>query len=385
MNNSMNSFTDIGVGVIGTGFIGKAHTIAHTTVSTVFGTTLRPKLEMVCDLIPERAAQQAAELGFARHTADWQELIAEPSVELVSVCSPNALHRDMAVAALQAGKHVWCEKPMAMDVATAEEMVIAAQKFAGKTIVGYNYIKNPAVTHAQRLIASGAIGRVTAFHGRYDVDNEADETKAYSWRLSREQAGTGAIADVLSHLLSVAHFITGADVVEAIADIDIVHRQRPDPANPARTLTVDNDDTVAALVRFSNGIQGTLGASRVNWGRKCGLRWEVHGSLGTICHDQERLNELLLFTASDAAEVSGFRKIITGPEHPPYAAFLPNGGHSLGYMDVKICELQQLLHAISTDTQASPNFEAAIAIERTMAAIDQSAVQRSWMPVASPD
>ena len=189
----------------------------------------------------------------------------------------------------------------------------------------------------------------------------------------------------MSHLLSVAHFITGADVAEAIADIDIVHRQRPDPANPARTLTVDNDDTVAALVRFSNGIQGTLGASRVNWGRKCGLRWEVHGSLGTICHDQERLNELLLFTASDAAEVSGFRKIITGPEHPPYAAFLPNGGHSLGYMDVKICELQQLLHAISTDTQASPNFEAAIAIERTMAAIDQSAAQRSWIPVASPD
>ena len=306
----------IGVGVIGTGFIGKAHSIAYSAVSSVFGAGLRPILEIVCDLSPERAADRAADLGFDRYTDQWQELIDDPGVELISICAPNALHRDMSVAALEAGKHVWCEKPMAMSLADAEDMVTAARSSSRKTIVGYNYIKNPAVTHAQRLISDGRIGRVTGFHGRYDVDNEADENQPYSWRLSRERSGTGAIADILSHLLSVAHFITGSEVSNVAADIDVVHRHRPDPTDSSASREVDNDDTVAALVHFANGAHGTLGASRVNWGRKCGLRWEVHGSRGTITHDQERLNELRLFTAEDDPSIAGFRTILTGPEHP---------------------------------------------------------------------
>ena len=202
----------IGVGVIGTGFIGKAHSIAYSAVSSVFGTGLRPTLEIVCDLSPERAADRAADLGFDRYTDQWQELIDDSDVELISICAPNALHRDMSIAALEAGKHVWCEKPMAMSLTDAEDMVTAARSSSRKTIVGYNYIKNPAVTHAQRLISDGMIGRVTGFHGRYDVDNEADENQPYSWRLSRDRSGTGAIADILSHLLSVAHFITNSEV-----------------------------------------------------------------------------------------------------------------------------------------------------------------------------
>ena len=371
----------IGVGVIGTGFIGKAHSIAYSAVSSVFGTGLRPTLEIVCDLSPERAADRAADLGFDRYTDQWQELIDDSDVELISICAPNALHRDISIAALEAGKHVWCEKPMAMSLTNAEDMVTVARSSSRKTIVGYNYIKNPAVTHAQRLISDGMIGRITGFHGRYDVDNEADENQPYSWRLSRDRSGTGAIADILSHLLSVAHFITNSEVSNVVADIDVVHRQRPDPTNPSVSREVDNDDTVAALIHFANGAHGTLGASRVNWGRKCGLRWEVHGSRGTITHDQERLNELRLFTAEDDPSIAGFRTILTGPEHPPYSAFLPRGGHTLGYMDVKICELHQLLQAIENNTRAWPDFEAAVAIERVMDQVERSALERTWLNI----
>ena len=165
------------------------------------------------------------------------------------------------------------------------------------------------------------------------------------------------------------------------ADIDVVHRHRPDPTDSSASREVDNDDTVAALVHFANGAHGTLGASRVNWGRKCGLRWEVHGSRGTITHDQERLNELRLFTAEDDPSIAGFRTILTGPEHPPYSAFLPRGGHTLGYMDVKICELHQLLQAIEDNTRAWPDFEVAVAIERVMDQVERSALDQRWLQI----
>ena len=371
----------IGVGVIGTGFMGKAHSIAYSASASVFGTGLRPNLEIVCDLSPERASQRATDLGFSRYSADWQDVVNDDAVELISVCTPNDTHAEIAIAALNAGKHVWCEKPMSTNLADSTAMAAAAKASSGKTIVGYNYTKNPAVTHARRLIESGVIGDVAGFFCRYDVDNEADGNRPWSWRMSREQSGTGANGDVLCHVISVAHYLTGSTISKVVGDYAIVHKERNDPNNANATKTVDNDDMVSALVHFENGVHGHIGASRVTWGRKCGLRWEVQGTKGTITFDQERLNELQLFTKQDDPATDGFRTILTGPQHPPYVAFLPNGGHSLGYMDVKICELHDLLTSIETGKKIWPDFDSALVIEKAMDAVDRSAISGAWESV----
>ena len=371
----------IGVGVIGTGFMGKAHSIAYSASASVFGTGLRPNLEIVCDLSPERASQRATDLGFSRYSADWRDVVNDSAVDLISVCTPNDTHAEIAIAALNAGKHVWCEKPMSTNLADSAAMAAAAKASTGKTIVGYNYTKNPAVTHARRLIESGVIGEVAGFFCRYDVDNEADGNRPWSWRMSRDQSGTGANGDVLCHVISVAHFLTGSTISKVVGDYAIVHKERTDPANTNATKTVDNDDMVSALVHFENGVHGHIGASRVTWGRKCGLRWEVQGTKGTIIFDQERLNELQLFTKQDDPATEGFRTILTGPEHAPYAAFLPNGGHSLGYMDVKICELHDLLTSIETGEKIWPDFDSALVIEQAMDAVDRSVISGAWEKV----
>ena len=382
---------EIGIGVIGTGFMGKAHSIAYSASASVFGTGLRPRLEMVCDLSPERAQIRAADLGFSRYSSDWREVVNDPAVELISVCTPNDTHAEISIAALAAGKHVWCEKPMSTTLTDSAAMRDMAINSSAKTIIGYNYTKNPAVTHARRLIEEGHIGRVSGFFCRYDVDNEADGSRPWSWRMSRDKSGTGANGDVLSHVISVGHYLTGSTISKVVGDIAIIHQQRADADNPDSQKTVDNDDMVSALVTFANGVKGHIGASRVTWGRKCGLRWEIHGTEGTILYDQERLNELKLFikdtdagdsgTGDSGAAIAGFRTILTGPQHPPYSAFLPNGGHSLGYMDVKICELHELLTAIESDKPVWPNFDDGLAIENVMDAVDQSALSGQWVEV----
>ena len=371
----------IGVGVIGTGFMGKAHSIAYSASASVFGTGLRPILQIVCDLSPERASQRATDLGFSRYTDRWQDVVNDPKVELISVCTPNDTHSEISIAALQAGKHVWCEKPMASTLEESKKMLDAANVSNSKTMIGYNYTKNPAVIHAREIIENGDIGRVAAFFCRYDVDNEADENKNWSWRMSKKASGTGANGDILSHVISIAHFLTGSEISNVVGDISIIHQERVDPKDESKLKTVDNDDIVAALIHFENGVHGHIGASRVSWGKKCGLTWELHGTKGTIIYNQERLNELNLYTIDKNNKNNGFKNILTGPEHPFYSSFLPNGGHSLGFMDVKMCELQTLLNAIENNTHTWPDFKAGFSIEKVMDTIDRSAFEKKWLKV----
>jgi len=372
---------EIGVGVIGTAFMGKAHSLAYAAAGTAFGDGLRPRLEMICDISAERGKAKQVEMGFARSTTDYMEVVNDPEVELISICVPNAVHKEIAVAALKAGKHVWCEKPMATGLADAEDMLAAARFSNCQTILGYNYAQNPLVQSARQLVEEGAIGKVIGFHGIYDIDNEADPDRPHSWRMNRQASGSGANADVMCHLLSVAHLMTGSEVKRLVGDYDTVHKQRSDPKNPGQTLAVDNDDVCTALVHFACGIKGTLRVSRVAWGRKCGLRWEIHGSQGMISFDQERLNEIKLYTRCEDPRQQGFKTILSGPYHPPYDAFLPNAGHTLGFIDVKVCELHQLLVAITSGEPAWPSFEDGIKIERVMDAIDRSALSGQWLDV----
>jgi predicted dehydrogenase len=371
---------DIGIGVIGTGWMGRCHAGAYHGVSAVFDPPLRPRLEIVCDIAPEMAEKTANDFGFARWTTDWQELVADPAIDVVSITAPNGLHKEMAVAAAKAGKAVYCEKPMALTLADAEEMAAAVRQAGVKTLVGYNYVQNPAVFHARKLIADGVIGKIAYFRGVYDEDYMADPALPYTWRCRVADAGTGTLGDMACHLISNAHFLVGP-IASVCADIETVHRQRPDPENPGQTGTVENEDIAHALLRFENGIPGTLASSRVAWGRKCGLAWEITGDAGTIMFDQERMNELRLYRTDGALAERGFTTILSGPLHPPYQKFCPAPGHGLGFNDLKVIEVGHLLRGLAGEEALFPDFDAALKIEHVVHGIVASAKQKSWLDV----
>ena len=372
---------EVGIGLIGTGFMGKCHAMAFGAVSAVFGSPLKPRLDILCDVDPATTEGAARDFGFSRWTTDWKEVIANPAVDVVAITSPNALHREMAIAAAQAGKHVYCEKPMALTIADAEAMANVAAQTGVKTLVGYNYIKNPAVLHARRLIDEGVIGDIGYFRGVYDEDYMADPTLPFSWRCRIADAGTGTLGDLACHLVSVAHFLAGP-VASVCADVETIHKNRPDPEKPGTAGEVENEDIAHALLRFESGIAGNIASSRVAWGRKCGLAWEITGNRGSIVFDQERMNELRLFVADGPPTERGFKTILTGPGHPPYDRFCPAPGHGLGFNELKVIEVDHLLRGIAEEETLFPDFAAALCIERVIHGIVASAAKRSWVTVA---
>jgi predicted dehydrogenase len=370
----------IGIGLVGTGFMGKCHALAYGIVKAVFGEVPRPRLVLLCDVDPAHTSAKASEFGFERWTTDWQALIADPNVDLVAIATPNELHKEIATAALAAGKHVHCEKPMALTLADAEAMAAAARTATGKTLLGYNYVCNPAVQHAKRLIAEGVIGEVFDFRGGIDEDYMADPELPWTWRLSAEQAGLGTLGDLTCHLVSVAHDLVGP-ISEVMAIAEPVHAMRPLPRGAGRRAAVENDDVAHALVRFQTGARGTLASSRIAHGRKNGLSVEVHGSKGTITLNNERMNELELFVAEGPPAERGFRTILSGPLHPPYDQFCPAPGHGLGFNDLKTIEAAGFLSAIAHGAETYLSFEHGLMIERVIHAMVKSARERRWVRI----
>ncbi|MDP2739183.1 MAG: Gfo/Idh/MocA family oxidoreductase [Pseudorhodobacter sp.] len=365
----------VGVGLIGTGFMGKTHALAWRNVRAVLGQAIgavaAPELAMLCDTPLARAEAHAAQFGFARATDDWRALVADPAVQVVSITTPNQLHHDMALAALVAGKHVWCEKPMALTLAQAQAMAVAARAAGVVTLVGYNYLRNPAYRHAQRLIAAGAIGRVVQFRGWVDEDYQADAEQPWSWRARLADAGLGALGDLGCHLVSLAIGVMGP-IESLIADTQVIHATRPLPDGTG-CAAVENDDTAQALLRFASGAQGSMVISRSAWGRKSRLGFEVHGTTGMIVFDQERMNELQLYQNAGPKAEQGFKTILTGPAHPPYGEFCPAPGHQLGFNDLKVIECGDLLRAIAGLAPTCPDFSDALEFERVIHAIAASA------------
>ena len=364
----------LGVGLIGTGFMGKCHALAWRNVRAVMGDVPPVRLELLCDTPADKAAAFADQFGYARATADWRAVVTDPAVDVVSITAPNHLHREMALEALAAGKHVWCEKPMALTLADAVEMAAAAQQAASaglRTQVGYNYVANPAFTHAQRLIAEGAIGRILHVRGWVDEDYQADPDLPWTWRARLADAGLGALGDIGCHLVSMLWGLAGP-IESVVAEMATLHETRPLLDGSGRAA-VENEDAALALLRFASGVQGSFAASRSAWGRKSSLGWQVHGTAGMLCFEQERMNELQLFRNEGAKATQGFRTILTGPDHPPYGAFVPAPGHQLGFNDLKVIELAGFLRAIRDGGRAHPDFAAALDFERAIHAIARSA------------
>ncbi len=358
----------LGVALIGTGFMGKCHAMAWRNLATVFGVVfggVPPRLEILCDTPAGKAEAFAAQFGFARATDDWHAAVADPAVDVVSITAPNGLHRPMAEAALRAGKHVWLEKPMALTLEDARAMAATAAAHPDQaTILGYNYLRNPAFQAARNFVAEGAIGRPLAFRGVYDEDYSADPNLPWSWRMAHESGGLGALGDLGCHLVSQMVALMGP-VAELTALTQIAIPTRPSPEGPK---TVENEDSALALIRFESGAQGSFATSRVARGRKCRLQWEVHGSEGTLVFDQENMNELWLHRAGEA----GFTRHLTGPDQPDFAAFCPAPGHNFGFNEQKVIEARDLARAIAGGAPCGPDFAAGLEIERIIHAMAAS-------------
>lgn len=354
----------LGVALIGTGFMGKCHAMAWRNVATVFGGA-HPRLELLCDTPEVQAKGFAAQFGFARSSSDWQTAVTDSAVDAVSITTPNGLHRAMAEAALKAGKHVWLEKPMALTLSDAQAMAdLAAEHPAQVTLLGYNYLRSPAFQAARDLIRSDAIGRPLAFRGVYDEDYSADPALPWSWRMTQEGGGLGALGDLGCHLVSQMLELMGP-VAEVTAMTQIAVLQRPSPDGPR---AVENEDSALALIRFASGAQGSFATSRVARGRKCRLQWEVHGSDGTIVFDQENMNELWVHHAGEA----GFTRHLSGPDQPDFAAFCPAPGHNFGFNEQKVIEARDFCHAIAGGQPAGPDFAQGLVIERIIHAMAES-------------
>ena len=366
----------IGVGLIGTGFMGKCHAMAYGAVQAVFGDVPVIDRVMLCDVEPAHTAASAAAFGFARSSTDWRDLLSDPSIDLVSVTSPNGKHREMAVAALEAGKHVWCEKPMALTLEDARAMVEAAARSGKATALGYGYLQNPLLQEARRLIAGGAIGTPFDFRGSVDEDYMADPALPWSWRLRAQDAGLGTLGDLTVHLVSLARLLVG-EIDSLTAMVDTVHAERP--VSGGGVARVENDDIAHALVRFAGGARGVLASSRVAHGRKNGLRVEVHGSKGMLWLDSERMNELNLYIAEGPVEGRGFRRILSGPQHGDYARFCPAPGHGLGFNELKVIELAELVKAMQGAPSRAVDFAEGLKIEQVIHGFVRSAESGGWV------
>ncbi|MEK6216361.1 MAG: Gfo/Idh/MocA family oxidoreductase [Boseongicola sp.] len=363
----------IGIGIVGGGYMGKAHSAAFASVGTVFETALKPRLEMICGSTPGSGARYADAFGFARAASDWQELVADEKVQAVVIASPQATHLEIAKAAFALGKPVLCEKPMGLGIDDARAMVSAATAAGVANMVAYNYIRTPASQFARQLIGDGALGDITWFRAEHTEDFHGDPDAGVApWRYRGD--ANGCLGDLAPHIINAAHALLGP-IAELNAMIETIHDERDG-------IPVTNDDQVQMMVRFDSGVMGHISSSRVATGRKMGYAYEITGTKGAIRFDQEDQNALWFYEAEVSPERRGFRKILAGPAHPDYLAFCKGPGHGTGYQDQIIIEAKDFLKAIETGEPVWPTFEEGLAVQQVIAAARASNASRSWAQVS---
>lgn len=363
--------TQIGIGILGGGYMGKAHAVAMAAVGAVFNTALRPRLEMVCARSAESAEAYRRAFGFARATHRWQDLVTDPAVEAIVIATPQETHRAIAEAALDLGKPVFCEKPLGASLQESAAMVAAADASCAPNMVGFNYIRTPASQFARQLIATGAIGSITWFRGEHTEDFYANPDAPASWRTSGMANGT--MGDLAPHMINAALALVGP-IVRLIGEVETVHKTRP--GGP-----VTNDDHAQIMCRFENGAMGQLYFSRISTGRKMGYAYEITGTKGAIRFDQEDQNALWLYSAEGPEATRGFRRILTGPAHPDYRAFCLGPGHGTGYQDQIIIEARDFLLAIETGKPVWPTFRDGHEVNRIVAAAFASSQTKAWAEI----
>jgi predicted dehydrogenase len=386
---------EVGVGLISVGWMGKLHSRAYRALSYVYPETgIRPRLVHAADTAPDRIAYATDVLGFARGSTDYREVLADPEVEVVSICAPNMLHREIGVAAAEAGKPFWIEKPVGRGAEETARVAAAANAAGVVTSIGFNYRHVPAVEHSRELVASGALGRVTNVRAAFFTGYAAEPTGALSWRFDRAMAGSGALGDLLSHVVDTLQYLVGP-IGEVTALTSLVYAERPVlPMGSADHFAViedgelgpvGNEDYTAALVRFTEDAQGagavgTIEASRAIVGPQCGFGFELYGTDGSLTWSFERMNELRVCLGRGGPH-QGYTCVLANSHLGDYARFQPGPGIAMGYDDLKTTEAKKFLVAVTGGERRNSTVDDALSAAEVLSAAERSAADGTWHKV----
>ncbi|MEU4577095.1 Gfo/Idh/MocA family protein [Nonomuraea sp. ATR24] len=370
----------VGVGMIGYAFMGRVHSQAWRSVAAFFDVPAVPRMRVIAGRSKEATEAAAEQLGWAEAVTDWREVIARADVDVVDICTPGDTHAEIAIAALRAGKHVICEKPLANTVAEAEAMVQAAASATGRSMVAFNYRRVPAVALARQLVEQGRLGEIRHVRAQYLQDWIVDPDFPLVWRLRKDKAGSGALGDIGAHIIDATQFISGQHIVGVSALMETFVKERPLPESSSGLSagggsgrgTVTVDDAALFTARLSGGAVGSYEATRFATGRKNALRIEINGSLGSLAFDFESMNELWFSEGGRGFE----RILVTEPDHPYVGAWWPPG-HGLGYEHTFTHEIKDFLEAIAEGRDPSPSFADGLRVQRVLAAVERSAADGS--------
>jgi len=381
----------IGVAVLGLGWMGQAHSRSVLRIPSLFpDRSCDPHLIVCADTEAERRERAVRDFGFARATADWAEAVADPEVDAVWVTAPNMLHVPMIEAAAAAGKAIFSEKPIGGTPAQTVQAYTAAQRAGVLTGVGYNYLWSPLVIHARDLIASGALGEITHYRGRFLSMYGSDEMGLLTWRFMLDQGGYGVSSDILSHSVSLAQFLVG-DIAEVVGMKHNVITHRPIPQGAASHYgrgrpedpkgEVENEDFASMLCRFENGATGTFETSRTTIGPESQNAFEVYGTKGALAWNFERLNELQYYRHDPSDLNTGWTTIFGGDRFPFHGVFVPGQANAIGFEDIVATEDFVFLEALATGGTFTPGFAEAVDVVSVQQALINSWDSRTWEPV----
>jgi predicted dehydrogenase len=386
------------VAMIGYAFMGAAHSQGWRNAHRFFDLPAVPEMSVLCGRTASAAEAAAHKLGWAAAVTDWREVVERDDIDVVDVCTPGDSHAEIAIAALEAGKHVLCEKPLANTVAEAEEMTAVAARAEASgvlSMVGFNYRRTPALALARRLVDDGRIGTLRHIRAVYAQDWIVDPQFPLVWRLQKDLAGSGALGDIGAHIVDLAYFLTGERLTGVSGTLDTFITERPLPSGSAasaglsatgsvETGVVTVDDAAAFFGRTRSGAMATFEATRFATGRKNGMRIELNGSDGSLAFDFERMNELLAYDATVPAADAGFRRILaTEPDHPYVSAWWPPG-HGLGYEHTFVNEVADFVRDVASGRPPTPSFADGLYIQRVLDAVERSSAQESrWTPIAT--
>lgn len=386
----------LNVGLVGAGFMGKAHSIGYSDMPKYFWPAPAvPVLKTICDIVPEIAADAKERFGFEKCCTDWRDIVNDPEIDVVSICTPNNAHAEIAIAALNAGKHVLCEKPIASTLEDAKAMAEAAEKAAQKGIItmnAYQYRRVPAIDLAKKFIDEGAIGKIFNVRCTYLQSWSADPASPLSWRFQKDIAGVGTLGDIASHVIDIAQYLAG-DIEAVTGMMQTYIPERPVQEGSADLLgtvklgadakrkAVDVDDEDSFLVKFKNGAVGSIEATRNAWGRNNFITVELHGALGSLYFNYERLNELKVCLAGDPDDRRGFKTIYTGPAHFHGEVTWNIPGMNIGYGELKSIESYEFIKAVVEGKQPSTSFAEGYRVERVCDAVKRSAETGRWVTV----
>jgi predicted dehydrogenase len=373
---------EVNVALIGYAFMGRAHSNAWRQVSRFFSPRLTPRLKVICGRDRKNVQAAAATLGWEESATDWREVIARPDIHIVDVSTPGDSHAKIAIAAAQAGKAVFCEKPLANTVKEAKAMVAAVKKAGVVNMICHNYRRAPAVMLARELVASGKLGQIYHYRGTYLQDWIVDPALPLLWRFQKEKAGSGALGDILSHSLDLGRFVLGSEVTEVAGALETFIKRRPLLDDPKKKGRVTVDDAALSLVRFANGAIGSIEGTRLAPGRKNYNRFEVNGSKGSIAFNLERMNELEYYSREDEGSVQGFRDIlVTEPGHHAFVKGWWPPGHIIGYEHTFTHTVFDFLQAVASGKRVRPDFEDGLRNQVVLDAIERAARSRRWIKV----